>query len=110
MNMKIIYILLIVAGIVVLFQGCASFWEHYNATHQNGTNKFYELMTDLSPREAEYIKMGAYEPKSTQVAAPGSLGKFIVWYPAEMESSAKQYPVIISNNHKSMFKMKTKSK
>ena len=97
MNMKIIYILLIVAGIVVLF-------------HQNGNNKYYELMTDLSPREAEYIKMGAYEPKSTQVAAPGSLGKFIVWYPAEMESSAKQYPVIISNNHKSMFKMKTKYK
>lgn len=50
MNMKIIYILLIVAGIVVLFQGCASFWEHYNATHQNGNNKYYELMTDLSPQ------------------------------------------------------------
>ena len=96
--MKMMTFLLVALAIGFFFQGCASFWEHYNATHPNGNNKYYEMITGLSPREAEYMKFGLYEPKSFEATATGTIGKHIVWYPAEMELSKKQYPVIISNN------------
>ena len=98
MKIKLLTFLLIAVVIGLLHRSCASFWEHYNATHPNGNNKYYEMITQLSPKEAEYMKLGQYTPKSYEASASGSLGKFTVWYPSDMETSKTQYPIIISNN------------
>ena len=47
--------------------------------------------------EAKYLAMGQYEVKHTEADAPEDWGKFITYYPAEMETESKTYPVVIVN-------------
>ena len=97
--MKIMTFLLVALAIGFFFQGCASFWEHYNATHPNGNNKYYEMITGLSPREAEYMKFGLYEPKSFEATATGTIGNISYgirprWnYPRN--STPSLYPIMV---------------
>ena len=47
--------------------------------------------------EAKYLAMGQYEVKHTEADAPEDWGKFITYYPVEMETESKTYPVVIVN-------------
>ena len=78
--------------------GCAQMWEAYNANHPSGSNKYYELLTGLAPKESIYMKMGSHAVNSYEEKAEGSLGTFRVWFPADMDKGKKKYPVIVSNN------------
>jgi hypothetical protein len=95
---KLLFCSVMVAIVTVLFVGCASLWDTYNANHPSGSNKYYELLTNLSPLENHYMKMGTKAVESYEVTAPGTIGHFRVWYPVDMKNSGMQYPVIISNN------------
>ena len=48
--------------------------------------------------EAKYLAMGQYEVKHTEADAPEDWGKFITYYPAEMETESKTYPVVVIVN------------
>ena len=48
--------------------------------------------------EAKYLVMGQYEVKHTEADAPEDWGKFITYYPAEMETESKTYPVVVMVN------------
>ena len=48
--------------------------------------------------EAKYLAMGQYEVKHTEADAPEDWGKFITYYPAEMETESKTYPVVVMVN------------
>lgn len=60
-----------------------------------GHNRYYEMLQPGGTIEKEYMKLGKYEVGYYEEAAPGSLGKYKVWYPV---GSDKVYPLIISNN------------
>jgi len=94
----IIALSVFVAAIVGSCAGCGKLWEAYNANHPSGSNKYYELMTGLSPQESIYMKLGSHEVKTYEEQAGGSLGMFRMWYPADVETPNKVFPVIVSNN------------
>ena len=48
--------------------------------------------------EAKYLAMGQYEVKHTEADAPEDWGKFITYYPSEMETEDKTYPVVVMVN------------
>ena len=48
--------------------------------------------------EAKYLAMGQYEVKHMEADAPEDWGKFITYYPAEMEIGSKTYPVVVMVN------------
>lgn len=48
--------------------------------------------------EAKYMAMGSYEVKCFETDAPEDWGKFIVHYPAELESNNNTYPVVVFVN------------
>ena len=48
--------------------------------------------------EAKYLAMGQYEVKHTETNAPDDWEKFITYYPAEMETADKTYPVVVMVN------------
>lgn len=48
--------------------------------------------------EAKYLAMGQYEVKHTEADAPEDWGKFVTYYPAEMETESKTYPVVVMVN------------
>ena len=48
--------------------------------------------------EAKYLAMGQYEVKYTEADAPEDWGKFITYYPSEMETEDKTYPVVVMVN------------
>ena len=48
--------------------------------------------------EEKYMQIGTYEVKSFTAEADEALQKHLVYYPAELESSDKKYPVIFSLN------------
>jgi len=89
-----IFALVLVASCV----GCGKLMEAYNASHPSGSNNYYEMLTGLSPKESIYMKLGAHEVKTFEEPAEGTLGTFRVWYPADVATSNRKYPVIVSNN------------
>ena len=48
--------------------------------------------------EAKYMADGTYEVSKHEDACLLDFGKFIVYYPAELETSTKKYPVIVICN------------
>jgi len=91
-------LLLVVFAMFVMVASCGKIFEAYNANHPSGSNKYYELLTGLSPKESIYMKLGKYEVKTYEETATGTLGTFRMWYPAEATISSKKFPVIVSNN------------
>jgi len=78
--------------------GCSKLIEAFNANHPSGSNKYYDMLTGLSPQEYTYMRLGSHQVKTYEEPADGSLKTFRMWYPADAETSGKKYPVIVSNN------------
>jgi len=98
--MKRKYIILFAVAAVVLggCAGCGKLIEMYNANHPSGSNQYYNMLTGLSPQESVYMKLGSHEVKTYEEPAAGTLGTYRMWYPADIMTSKKKYPVIVSNN------------
>jgi len=91
-------LLFVILAVIAGAAGCGKFWDAYNASHPSGSNKYWEMLTGLSPKESLYMKLGSHEVKTYEEAAEGSLGTFRMWYPADAATSGAKYPVIVSNN------------
>ena len=48
--------------------------------------------------EAKYLSMGAHEVNDTEAEAPGDWKKFEAFYPADLETGADAYPVVVFAN------------
>lgn len=48
--------------------------------------------------EARYLAMGQYEVRHVETDAPEDWGKFIIYYPAEMEKEDQTYPAVVMVN------------
>lgn len=98
MKKRHIILLCILAVTFFAFSACSKLFEAYNANHPSGSNKYYEMLTDLSPKESMYMKLGSHAVKTYEEPTDGSLKTFRMWYPADIETSKKTFPVIVSNN------------
>ncbi|MDE5818853.1 MAG: alpha/beta hydrolase [Lachnospiraceae bacterium] len=59
---------------------------------------FNEVITDASC-ELKYTQMGTYEVSTFEQASDSKkIGRFRVWYPAELETSGRKYPVVVMVN------------
>ena len=61
-------------------------------------NNYTKTVETGGELEAKYRAMGQYEVKHTEADAPEDWGKFITYYPAEMETESKTYPVVVMVN------------
>lgn len=57
-----------------------------------------DVFTDV-PCELKYTQMGAYEVSTFEQASDNKqVGRFRIWYPAEMETSDRKYPLVVMVN------------
>ena len=61
-------------------------------------NNYTKTVETGGELEAKYLAMGQYEVKHTETNAPDDWRKFITYYPAEMETADKTYPVVVIVN------------
>ena len=61
-------------------------------------NNYTKTVETDGELEAKYLAMGQYEVKQTEADAPEDWGKFITYYPAELEIENKTYPVVVMVN------------
>ncbi|MDE6840978.1 MAG: alpha/beta hydrolase [Oscillospiraceae bacterium] len=59
--------------------------------------------------EAKYLTMGAHEVKYAEAEAPGDWKKFEAFYPADLETEANTYPVVVFANGTGVFASKYKA-
>lgn len=48
--------------------------------------------------ESEYLQNGSYETKKLTAKAENPIGKYTIYYPAELESAEKRYPMVLVVN------------
>ncbi len=59
--------------------------------------------------EAKYLTMGTHEVKYAEAEAPGEWKKFEAFYPADLETEANTYPVVVFANGTGVFASKYKA-
>ena len=100
---KAMKIALILLG-VILILGIAVFLYVKSMLPNGGGNNditegYYERFHSDAPLEMRYANPGSYEISYVEFASDNeSIGKVRVWYPAELESSGKNWPMIMVVN------------
>lgn len=61
-------------------------------------NNYTKTVKTGGELEVKYLAMGQYDVKQTEADAPKDWGKFTTYYPAEMETADKTYPVVVMVN------------
>ena len=94
--MKIIQIILgVIVALIIIFI-LFLLWSSKQLAVKDGY--YNDVITD-APRELKYTQMGSYEVSIFEQASDSKqVGKFRVWYPAEMEASGKKYPLVVMVN------------
>ncbi|MCD8040383.1 MAG: alpha/beta hydrolase [Clostridia bacterium] len=85
-----IFLVLIIALFALLW-----YWSTLPAVKEG----YYENTVTGGDIEAKYTLKGSYEVASTEYdAEDDTVGKYEIWYPAEMETSGKTYPLVVMVN------------
>lgn len=94
--MKIILSVLgVIAALMIMFI-LFLLWSSKQPSVKDGY--YNDVITD-APRELKYTQMGSCEVSTFgQASDSKQVGKFRVWYPAEMEASGKNYPLVVMVN------------
>lgn len=90
--LKIVAIILLV--VIVLISGIILYIAQKPAVPSNYT----ENIKTGGKIEATYLSAGEYEVSYFEQVVMENYKKYEIWYPSEMESSDKQYPVVVINN------------
>ena len=100
---KVLKIVLILA-VILLVLGIAAF-QYIKSMMPGGdgnndiVEEYYKSFQSDSPLEMKYSQLGPYETSYIEFASDNeSIGKIRVWYPAELESSSKTWPMIMVVN------------
>lgn len=94
--MKVLGVILLVmiAGISVLV--IKGFIESKKAALESD---YYEAFTSSAPLEQKYSQLGTYAVANTEFPSENkAIQKYLFWYPAELEKTENQYPVIVVVN------------
>lgn len=90
LKIVVIVILCIVAVIIV-----GLFWL---SAQPNVPKNYIQKVQTGGSVEEKYLQKGAYEVSYKEAAAFASHQKYEIWYPSELESKNKKYPVVIFCN------------
>lgn len=91
---KVIFVIILV--IIVLAAAATAALLH--AAKQK-TEHYYEYSNPVGAIEKKYTAMGELDTESVEYPSEdASIGKFTVWYPAEMKDNDKTYPVVLWAN------------
>lgn len=94
-TLKIIGIVLLAVLVLVVILLCLLFWKlSHNALPENYRNSL-ETGGEI---EAKYLQDGAYEVSYYEENATQVFEKYEIFYPTELESQRKAYPVIVVCN------------
>ena len=100
---KVMKIVLILLGVIFIL-GIAAFLYIKSMLPNGGGNNditegYYERFQSDAPLEMKYANPGSFETSYTEFASDNeSIGKVRVWYPTELESSGKSWPMIMVVN------------
>ena len=98
-TLKIIGIILLVIVLLMalLFLGVKWFFQKMLIAPMVPAN-YTEIVEAGGEIEAAYLATGNYETAYLAVPAPEEWGKYIIFYPKELERSEKTYPVVVLVN------------
>lgn len=85
-----IIILIIIVALVILY-----LWADNAPTVHKGYNEKIETGGEI---EKKYLQTGNYETSKETIKAEDPIKKYTIYYPSEMESSEKAYPMVLVVN------------
>ncbi len=100
---KAMKIVLILLGVILILLIAVFFYIKSQLPNGGGNNDitegYYERFQSDAPLEMRYANPGAFETSYTEfVSDNASIGKVRVWYPTELESSDKVWPMVMVVN------------
>ncbi len=100
---KVMKIVLILLGVILILLIAVFFYIKSKLPNGGGNNDitegYYERFQSDAPLEKKYANPGSFETSYTEFASDNeSIGKVRVWYPTELESSGKSWPMIMVVN------------
>lgn len=92
---KVVLVILIIIVIIIAVLFLFLLW----ASKQPAVKEDYYKTTETGGRiEAKYTALGSYEVSYYEEETNTAYRKFRVWYPSELESSDKAYPLVVMAN------------
>lgn len=100
---KAMKIVLILLGVILILVIAAFLYIKSMLPNGGGNNDitegYYERFQSDAPLEMKYANPGSFETSYTEFISDNeSIGKVRVWYPTELESSGKSWPMIMVVN------------
>ena len=100
---KAMKIVLILLGVILILLIAVIFYIKSKLPNGGGNNDitegYYERFQSDEPLEMRYANPGSFETSCTEFTSDNeSIGKVRVWYPTELESSGKSWPMIMVVN------------
>ncbi len=96
---KLMKIILIILGIIAALIAVIFLFLLWSAKKPAVKDNFYKDVITEAPCELKYTQIGTYEVSTFEQASDNKqVGKFRVWYPTEMETSGKKYPLVVMVN------------
>lgn len=100
---KAMKIVLILLGVILILVIAAFLYVKSMLPNGGGNNDitegYYERFQSDAPLEMKYAKPGSFETSYTEFVSDNeSIGRVRVWYPTELESSGKSWPMIMVVN------------
>lgn len=100
---KAMKIVLILLGVILILVIAAFLYVKSMLPNGGGNNDitegYYERFQSDAPLEMKYAKPGSFETSYTEFVSDNeSVGRVRVWYPTELESSGKSWPMIMVVN------------
>ncbi|MBQ3795205.1 MAG: hypothetical protein II842_02795, partial [Butyrivibrio sp.] len=100
---KAMKIVLILLGVILILLIAVFFYIKSKLPNGGGNNDitegYYERFQSDEPLEMRYANPGSFETSYTEFTSDNeSIGKVRVWYPTELESSEKSWPMIMVVN------------
>ena len=100
---KAMKIVLILLGVILILVIAAFLYIKSMLPNGGGNNDitegYYERFQSDAPLEMKYANPGSFETSYAEFISDNeSIGKVRVWYPTELESSGKSWPMIMVVN------------
>ena len=92
---KVLKILLMIPVVITLVLGGLYLYADNNVVIRRGYNEKIETGGSL---EAKYLKMGEYSVKKTTAKAESPINKYTVYYPQDLETTDRKWPMILVVN------------
>lgn len=93
--LKILKVIFIIFLVLILVIGLLYLWEDNAPVLSRGYN---EKISTGGKIEEQYLQNGLYETSKTTVKEEKPINKYTIYYPSELKSSDKSYPMVLIVN------------